>query len=122
METARTKTAASLEAWKKLKSLHPQPLELDRIARIHARSLVELADPRTLEALVCELGLNDEGIEELPAHLHPWCGQGLRIWQYPNQFSRYLAALAGRRIASYLEIGVRHGGTFVATVEVLGRF
>jgi hypothetical protein len=122
MEPARTKTAASLGAWKKLKSLHPQPLELDRIERIHARSLAELADPRELEILVRELGLNDEGIEELPAHLHPWCGQGLRIWQYPNQFSRYLAELSGRRIASYLEIGVRHGGTFVATVEILGRF
>lgn len=122
MESVRTKTAASLEAWRKLKSLHPWPLELDRIERIHARSLAELADPRRLESLVGELGLNDEGIEEMPAHLHPCCGQGLRIWQYPIQFGGYLADLAGRRIASYLEIGVRHGGTFVATVEILGRF
>jgi hypothetical protein len=69
---------------------------------IAERSLAELADPARLEALIPELGLNDEAIEEIPAHLHPWCDQGLRIWQYPRQFSRYLAALALRRISSYL--------------------
>lgn len=110
------------EAWKKLKSLHPQPIDLDRIERIHEPGLEDLADAAELERLVIELGLNDEGIEEMPAHLHPHCGQGLRIWQYPNQFARYLADLAGRRIRSYLELGVRHGGTFVATVEILSRF
>lgn len=122
MEPSPTREPGRLEAWKKLKSLHPQPLDLDRLTLIAERSLAELADTAKLEALIPELGLNDEGIEEIPAHLHPWCGQGLRIWQYPSQFSRYLAALALRRISSYLEIGVRHGGTFVATVEILNRF
>ncbi|HEY0511089.1 MAG TPA: class I SAM-dependent methyltransferase [Thermoanaerobaculia bacterium] len=121
-ETSPAQPPGRLEAWKKLKSLHPRPLDLGRLALIEARSRAELADPAQLAALIPELGLNDEAIEEIPAHLHPWCGQGLRIWQYPNQFGRYLADLAGRRISSYLEIGVRHGGTFVATVEILGRF
>ena len=40
----------------------------------------------------------------------------------PNQFSRYLADLSRERIESYLEIGFRHGGTFVITVEFLSRF
>lgn len=111
-----------LDAWKKLKSLHPQPIDLDRIERIHEPGLEDLADATALERLVIDLGLNDEGIEEMPAHLHPHCGQGLRIWQYPNQFACYLADLAKRRIGSYLELGVRHGGTFVATVEILSRF
>jgi hypothetical protein len=121
-ESSPARRPGRLEAWKKLKSLHPRPLDLGRLASIAERSLDDLADAAKLEALIPELGLNDEGIEEIPERLHPWCGQGLRIWQYPNQFSRYLADLAGRRISSYLEIGVRHGGTFVATVEILGRF
>jgi hypothetical protein len=122
MEPSPAQQPGRLDAWKKLKGLHPRPLDLGRLALIAERSRADLADPARLEALIPQLGLNDEGIEEIPAHLHPWCGQGLRIWQYPNQFSRYLADLTGRRIASYLEIGVRHGGTFVATVEILGRF
>jgi hypothetical protein len=114
--------AARMESWKKLRGLHPRPLDLGRLERLRAPSLAELADPAALERLVLELGLNDEGMDELPAHLHPWCGQGLRIWQYPRQFARYLTLLAEQRISSYLEIGVRHGGTFVATVEYLDRF
>jgi precorrin-6B methylase 2 len=43
-------------------------------------------------------------------------------WQYPNQFSKYLAELAAHPVDRYLEIGVRHGGTFVITVEYLSRF
>jgi hypothetical protein len=30
--------------------------------------------------------------------------------------------LASHRVENYLEIGVRHGGTFVITVEYLSRF
>jgi hypothetical protein len=54
--------------------------------------------------------------------LHPFCWSGLRIWQYPSQFSRYLLHLSGLQVRSYLEIGVRHGGSFIATVELLNRF
>jgi len=43
-------------------------------------------------------------------------------WQYPNQFSKYLTQLSKLKISSYLEIGVRHGGTFVITVEYLKKF
>jgi predicted O-methyltransferase YrrM len=49
-------------------------------------------------------------------------GAGLLHWQYPNQFSKYLVELTRHRIESYLEIGVRHGGTFVITLEYLRRF
>ncbi len=67
-----------------------------------------------------ELGLNDEGLAELPRHLHAHCG-GLRIWQYPIQFGPYLHHLAGLGVRSYVEVGVRHGGSFVATIEYLRR-
>ena len=42
--------------------------------------------------------------------------------QYPIQFSKYLVDLSQLKISSYLEIGVRHGGTFVTTVEYLTKF
>jgi cephalosporin hydroxylase len=57
----------------------------------------------------------------MPEALRPYCGQGLRIWQYPIQLSRYLEALSQLRVRSYLELGVRHGGAFVTTVEYLER-
>lgn len=68
------------------------------------------------------LGLNNENFREFPRHLAPCSGHGLKIWQYPNQLAHYLASLADKEIRSYLEIGVRHGGTFILTVEYLSRF
>ena len=49
-------------------------------------------------------------------------GQGVLAWQFPNQFAPYLARLSDLGIESYLEIGARHGGTFVTTIEYLSRF
>ncbi len=107
--------------WRMLRGLHPTPIELERIALVRDRAPRELADAEQLARLLPALGLNDEGLHEFPAALHPHCGQGLRIWQYPIQFAPYLARLATLGVRSYLEIGIRHGGSFVATVEVLGR-
>ena len=48
---------------------------------------------------------------------------GLHLCQYPNQFARYLLALLDLGpIESYLELGVGPGGSFVATLEFLGKF
>lgn len=73
--------------------------------------------------LLEEFGFNDENPHELPESMLSHPGFGLRIWQYPNQFAPYMAWLASNalRIHSYLEIGVRHGGTFVTHVETLRR-
>jgi len=68
------------------------------------------------------LGLNNELLHEFPSHLYPWCGHGVRSWQYPNQFSAYLVYLSGLELETYLEVGCRHGGTFIITVEYLKRF
>jgi cephalosporin hydroxylase len=108
-------------SWKKLQSLMPSPIDLDRVAMIRAHDAESLATSN-LEQLIADLGLNGEGLDEYPAELHPYCGAGLRIWQYPSQFAPYLRDLAALGIRSYIEIGIRHGGTFVATVEFLGRF
>ena len=101
--------------------LHPEPINLSRVALIRERTLAELASPARVEALLLELGLNGEGLSELPPELHAHCG-GLRIWQYPTQFGRYLVQLSRLGVRSYLEIGIRHGGSFVATAEYLERF
>jgi hypothetical protein len=100
------------------RELDVAPLEILRTADLEA-----LRDPVRLEhEILPALGLNDEILDEFPRELYPHCGKGLRHWQYPNQFGPYLAALSQQPISSYLEVGVRHGGTFLITVEYLSRF
>lgn len=74
------------------------------------------------EEFLLTLGLNGEILDEFPVQLYPWCGQGIRSWQYPIQFASYLAYLSGKNIKSYVEIGCRFGGTFIIVVEYLRRF
>lgn len=105
-----------------LHSLRPAAIDLARIALIRECAPADLLRAAPLKDLLLRLGLNDEGLEEYPLDLRPFCGQGLRVWQYPSQFSKYLATVASLRVRSYLELGIRHGGSFVTTVEVLERF
>jgi hypothetical protein len=107
--------------WATLRGLHPAAIDLRRIALIREYSTDELSQPSRVEALLLQLGLNGEGLTELPRDLHSHCG-GLRIWQYPMQFSKYLVQLSRLGIRSYLEVGIRHGGSFVMTAEYLERF
>lgn len=122
MTTPSASWNAQAGGWRLLKGLRPRPLDLARIQLLRNAPADQLLDSAALEALLPRLGLNDEGLAEFPTHLHASCGEGLRIWQYPSQFSRYLARLASLGVRSYLELGIRHGGSFVATVEVLERF
>jgi hypothetical protein len=103
--------------------LTTRQLDLSRIELIRSASLEQLSDPAYLEKeLLPRLGLNDEELGDIPKRLHQYAGYGLFHWQLPNQFSKYLVDLSGQRIESYLEIGFRHGGTFLITVEYLNRF
>lgn len=111
-----------MKVWAGLNALRASPIELERIALIREAPIDALSHPAVLEALLLELGLNDEALSEFPSELHPRCGQGLRVWQYPAQFSKYLVQLSQLNVRSYLEIGIRHGGSFVATAEYLERF
>lgn len=111
-----------LAAWRALRGVGAREIDLARIGAIRQAPLARLSDPRELASMIAELGLNDEGLDEFPPCLHPACGHGLRIWQYPCQFAPYLVELSGRCVRSYLELGVRHGGSFVASTEFLGRF
>lgn len=80
-----------------------------------------LTDRGFLENLILALGVNDENPHELPSIVLQNAG-GLRIYQYPTQFSGYLQLLSGLQVTSYLEIGCRWGGTFILTTEYLERF
>lgn len=80
-----------------------------------------LLDVDVWSGLLSELGFNDENPHELPMSMIAEPGLGLRIWQYPNQFAPYMVWLASKSklIDSYMEIGTRHGGTFVVHAETL---
>jgi cephalosporin hydroxylase len=99
------------------------PSALECIAIIRSTDITKLGSVEFLEnELLPKLGFNNENFDEFPPHLQQNAGYGLKIWQYPNQFARYLAGLTGKGINSYIELGVRHGGTFILTVEYLARF
>jgi cephalosporin hydroxylase len=97
-------------------------LELSRIMLIQEASLDDLKNAHYLEeVLIPKLGFNNEILHEQPQVVKDNCG-GLLIWQYPNQFSKYLCLLQKHSISSYIEIGCRWGGTFILTTEYLKRF
>lgn len=105
-----------------LKALRPAAVDVQRIRLLRDASLQDLSDHQKVSSLLLRLGLNDEGMHEFPAYLHDFCGDGLRLWQYPIQFGKYLVQLSTLNIQSYLELGVRHGGSFIVTTEYLARF
>lgn len=123
--TRKSRTAAKFElqrkSWGKLRRILPSPIELEMIGVIRNQEADDLRDSGRLEALIVELGLNDDGLEDFPHSLRPHCGRGLRIWQYPREFALYLSHLLRLDVRSYIELGIRHGGTFVTTVECLTR-
>lgn len=96
-------------------------MELSRINLIKESDLGMLQDSTYLESLIIKLGFNTEILNEQPQIVKD-NGGGLLIWQYPNQFSKYLCLLNKYQITSYIEIGCRWGGTFVLTTEYLKRF
>jgi hypothetical protein len=101
----------------------PQHLQLSRLELIGRHERAWLADPARLEReLLPRLGLCADIPDAFPQELQWAVGSGLKHWQAPNQFSHYLAHLSRYPIGSYLEVGVRHGGTFAITVEYLSRF
>ena len=96
-------------------------MDLTRINLIKDSTFEELHDGIYLEKLIIKLGFNTEILGEQPAIVKD-NGGGLLIWQYPNQFAKYLLLLKDMKISSYIEIGCRWGGTFVLTNEYLKRF
>jgi cephalosporin hydroxylase len=88
---------------------------------IRACTRDDLLRPEFIEALMGRLGFNNEMPSEQPKFVRENTG-GLRIWQYPNQFSKYLIFLSGLGATSYLEIGCRWGWTFILTCEYLKKF
>lgn len=77
------------------------------------------ATQKEIEEIIPTFGMNDEYIEEMPQSLSSYFGWGIKIWQYPNQFSKFLCYLKDKEIDSYFEMGVRYGGTFILVNELL---
>ena len=96
-------------------------MDLSRIKFIKESNLEDLQNNNYLEKLIIKLGFNTEILKEQPQIVKD-NGGGLLIWQYPNQFSKYLCLLKEQNINSYIEIGCRYGGTFVLTNEYLKMF
>lgn len=95
---------------------------MDRIQLIRNSSTEQLLDVKYLEdELIPNLGLNTEMLNEQP-EIVKQNGGGLLIWQYPNQFAKYLLLLSSLSINTYIEIGCRWGGTFILTTEYLRKF
>jgi len=65
---------------------------------------------------------HEDKLLEFPQSLHPFCGRGIGIWQYPRQFSEYVDFLLTLNISSYMEVGVAAGGTFRFLTEFLSRY
>jgi cephalosporin hydroxylase len=93
-------------------------LDLGRVRLVKESTEEQLKDVAYLEELTKRLGLNNENLAEQPEFVRDVSG-GLFIWQYPNQFAKYLSLLGDFKISSYLEIGCRWGGTFIFTREFL---
>ena len=82
---------------------------------------IDKTSPEELEEILPYFGMNGENLSEMPFELSPYFGKGIKFWQYPNQFSKYLKKLSTFEINSYLEVGCRWGGTFIITSEILKR-
>lgn len=100
-------------------------MNITRVRHIQDADINDIKDQKFIENLILTLGLNTEILDEQPDIVKNNTG-GLLIWQYPNQFSKYLYFLStvmkDKKIDSYMEIGCRWGGTFVLTVEYIKRF
>lgn len=89
---------------------------IEKIKKIHDCSFVE---QKEVENLILELGLNDEMLNEQPVEFSKYYGKGLKLWQYPNQLSKFSLELNKLKVNSYMEIGCRFGGTFIFISEIL---
>lgn len=95
-------------------------IDLSKLDLIKNADSAKLSDSNFLQYNVLPLmGINNERPKMFPKDL---TGFGLFYCQYPIQFAKYLVLLSKLRIDTYMEIGVRHGGTFVITTEYLKKF
>jgi hypothetical protein len=95
-------------------------MDLSKVECIRKFPVELLENQSAVEELLFEVGLNAENEWELPTQIIKSNG-GLKIWQYPNQFSKYVIFLLSLKPRSYLEIGCRWGGTFIFTNEFINK-
>jgi cephalosporin hydroxylase len=88
----------------------------EKIEKINSNSF---SSEKECENLILELGLNNEMLNEQPIEFSQYYGKGLKLWQYPNQLSKFSLMLSNIKVKSYMEIGCRFGGTFIFISEIL---
>lgn len=82
----------------------------------------KVASQNEIEEILPTFGMNNECTFEIPKRFESYMGWGIKFWQYPNQFSKLLCHLKDKDIDSYLELGVRWGGTFIIMNEFLLKY
>ena len=70
--------------------------------------------------LMEEIGLNHM-VAELPREIWSNAGHGLYSAQLPIQFGLFLDWIEAKKISTYREIGVRHGGSFIIVSEIISK-
>lgn len=100
---------------------HLRIIDFGSVNALRQAAIADLQNVAFMERLLPTLGLVASP-SLAPASLREYLGKGLWHWQHPKQFAPYLVKLSSLPIRSYLEIGVKYGGTFVITVEYLSRF
>lgn len=93
-------------------------MDISRLLLLQMSDYSNLKNENYMEKLLIKLGFNYEIPEENPQIIRDNVG-GLLMWQYPNQFSKFLVFLSKFKIHSYMEIGVRTGGTFLTVCSYL---
>ncbi|MCC6721707.1 MAG: class I SAM-dependent methyltransferase [Bacteroidia bacterium] len=95
----------------------------EKIKIIHQLSDEQRGNKEIIENEVLpKLGLNgvtNYNFSIFPAELSEKLNSGLKVWQYPNQFAKLMSKMAVKKINTYLEIGMEHGGSFITMVEFL---
>jgi cephalosporin hydroxylase len=91
---------------------------MEEIIKLRNLKIEDLTE-KELEKILPTFGMNDEILNEMPYELNEFFGKGVKFWQYPNQFSKFLKFICDKEISSYLEIGTRWGGTFIIINEVI---
>ena len=99
---------------------HLRVVDLSPVNVLRRMAKSDLGNVSAMERMLPELGLSASRTL-VPEALQRHIGTGLWHWQHPKQFAPYLVHLSSLPIRSYLEIGVKYGGTFVITVEYLSR-
>ncbi|MCB9263247.1 MAG: class I SAM-dependent methyltransferase [Flavobacteriales bacterium] len=99
------------------------PKKFNSCANFNNSKLLESVNENSnlleLEEFISKLGLCSDLPKVFPNNMQQFLGIGYQIWQYPHQLAKLMEFAKLNNVQSYLELGVYHGGTFVAMTSYL---